>query len=797
MSSSLPRLLDSLIFRHRLLVLALFALATGLLGWQASRLAVDTGYEKQLPQDHPYMRTFLQYQKEFGGANRVMVALSVRKGDIYTPAFFSKLKAVTDAVFFVPGVDRASVSSLFTPNVRFIEIVEDGFSGGNVIPAEFKATPEWLSVVRGNVLKSGQVGRLVAEDFTAAMVSVQLQDRDPRTGEKLDYRDVARQLEAIRAKFQDPAIQDGGSDAGVDIHIIGFAKAMGDVADGAVGVVMFFGVAFLITGALVWVYGRSLAMTAVLLALSVVTVVWQLGLLVLLGYGMDPMSILVPFLVFAIAISHGVQNIGTMTQEVGKGADAYAAARISFQRLLVPGASALVADAIAFLTIRIVNIPMIQELAVSASVGMLIILITHLVVLPLALSFLPLGEGYRRRVSGQVDRFDGLWRAFTVFARAKGAIPVVLAALLLFAWAHHEAGKRAIGDVEAGVPELWPNSRYNKDADYIAGHFAIGTDILTVISETPANGCIDHDAIQQVDDFDWAMRNVDGVQSTLSLPTVMRTVNMGWNEGNLKWAVLPRNSDVLVRAVSPVETSTGLLNADCSVMPVMMFTRDHKAQTIDRVVAAVESYGRQHPSSTVKFRLATGNVGVMAATNQAVTAAEAPMLLYVYGTVLLFCALTFRSLVGTLATILPLILVSVLCDAFMAQLHIGLKTSTLPVTALGVGIGVDYGLYIFNRLQSYLKHGHSFSDAYYRTLQETGSSVLFTGLTLAVGVATWAFSDLKFQANMGILLTFVFIANMAGALILLPAISAMLYKLFPRLFAGEVRRASARVFVAH
>lgn len=793
MLTSLPRLLDSLIFRHRTLVLILFALATAVLGWKASHLAVDTGYEKQLPQDHPYMQTFLKYQKEFGGANRVVVALNVRKGDIYTPEFFTRLKAVTDAVFFVPGVDRASVTSLYTPNVRFIEIVEDGFSGGNVIPAEFKATPQWLSVVRGNVLKSGQVGRLVAEDFTAALISVQLLDRDPRTGERLNYMDVAKQLEAIRTKFQDPA-----KDAdGIDIHIIGFAKAMGDVADGAVGVVLFFGVAFLITGVLVYVYGRSLRMTLVLLALSVVTVVWQLGLLVLLGYGMDPMSILVPFLVFAIAISHGVQNVGTMTQEIGKGADAYSAARISFQRLLVPGASALVADAIAFLTIRIVNIQMIQELAVSASVGMMIIVLTHLVVLPVTLSFLPLGDEYRRRVAGQVDRFDRLWRACTVFARAKGALPAIAAALVLFVWAQHEAGQRVIGDVEAGVPELWPNSRYNKDADFIAGHFAIGTDIITVISETPANGCIDHAVVQQVDDFDWAMRNVDGVQSTLSLPTIMRTVNMGWNEGNLKWAVLPRNSEVLVRAVSPVETSTGLLNADCSVMPVMIFTRDHRAQTIDRVVAAVENYGHTHPSSTVRFRLATGNVGVMAATNQAVTAAETPMLLYVYGTVLIFCALTFRSLVGTVATVLPLILVSVLCDAFMAELNIGLKTSTLPVTALGVGIGVDYGLYIFNRLQSYLKHGHSFAEAYYRTLQETGSSVLFTGLTLAVGVLTWSFSDLKFQANMGVLLTFVFIANMAGALILLPAISAMLYKVFPRLFTGEVRRASQRVFVAH
>ncbi|MBB6249814.1 efflux RND transporter permease subunit [Nitrospirillum iridis] len=793
MLTSLPRFLDALIFRHRQVVLVLFALATAFFAWQASHLAVDTAYEKQLPQEHPYMKTFLQYQKEFGGANRVMVALSVDKGDIYTPEFFTKLKQVTDEVFFIPGVDRASVTSLFTPNVRFIEIVEDGFSGGNVIPAEFKATPDWLNVVRGNVLKSGQVGRLVAEDFTAALVSIQLLDRDPRTGAKLNYMEVAKKLEAIRTKYA------GG---GVDIHIIGFAKAMGDVADGTVGVIGFFGVAFVITALLVYVYGRSARMTAVLLALSVVTVIWQLGLLVLMGLAMDPMSILVPFLVFAIAISHGVQNVGTMTQEIGKGADAFSAARISFQRLLVPGASALVADAVAFLTIRIVKIQMIQELALSASVGMVIIVITHLMILPVALSFLTLGDGYRRRVSGQVDRFDRVWKVFTVFARPKGAIPALMIGLAVFAWAHHESGRRVIGDAEAGVPELWPDSRYNKDADYIAGHFAIGVDIIQVIAEGPANGCIDYQVASQVDDFAWRIRNVEGVQSTLSLPQVMKTVNMGWNEGNLNWRVLPRNSQVLVRAVSPVETSTGLLNADCSVMPIMIFTKDHRAETIDRVVKAVETYNKAHSTdagdkSPIHFRLATGNVGVMAATNQAVTAAETPMLLWVYATVLVFCAITFRSVVGTIATVLPLIVVSVLCDALMAELMIGLKTSTLPVTALGVGIGVDYGLYIFNRLQSYLKHGLCFADAYYKTLQETGSSILFTALTLAVGVATWSFSALKFQANMGELLTFVFIANMLGAIILLPAIAAMLYRLFPSLFEGEVKRAQKRTFAAH
>lgn len=787
-STSFLSRLEHWTFRNRVLILVVFGLLTAFMGWQGAKLRVDAGFEKTLPLDHPYMKTFTKHMKEFGGANRVLVALSVKEGDIYTPEFMTRLKQVTDEVFFVPGVDRASVTSIFTPNVRFIEIVEDGFAGGNVIPAEFQPNDQWLPIVRENVLKSGQVGRLVAEDFTAALVSVQLVEKDPRTGQKLDYMAVAQQLEAIRAKFEDDKIQ---------VHIIGFAKAMGDIADGAKSVVLFFAIAFVITAVLVYGYGKSWMMTFAMLGISLCTVIWQFGLLVLLGYGIDPLSILVPFLVFAIAISHGVQNVGTITQEIGKGADAYTAARISFERLLIPGASALVTDALAFVTIAIIQIQMIQELAVSASVGMLIIIITHLWVLPVVLSFLPLGDKYRARVSGQVDRFDRVWGWFAVFARPKGAIIMVLIGLGVFAISLWEQRHMTVGDTEAGVPELWPDSRYNRDAQLIVDRFAIGVDIIQVIVETKADGCIDYNIIRQVDDFTWAISNVDGVQSTMSMATAMRTVNTGWNEGNLNWRVLPRNSQVLVRTVSPIETSTGLLNSNCSVMPVMIFTKDHKAETIQRIVDAVEQYKKDNPSDNVSFNLATGNVGVMAATNQAVMSAEKPMLLLVYATVVLFCVITFRSIVGSLATVLPLIVVSILCNAMMTWLGIGLKISTLPAAALGVGIGVDYGLYIFNRLQSYLKHGLNFAEAYYRTLQETGSSVLFTGLTLAVATATWIFSDLKFQADMGVLLTFIFLANMIGAVVLLPAVAALLYKMFPKLYEAEVRRASKRTFAVH
>lgn len=763
--------LDRAIFGHRHVVLVVLMAITVAMAWGASQLRIDAGFEKQLPSGHPYMETFLEYQSEFGGANRVLIALRATEGDIFTPEFFETLAAVTDETFFVPGVNRARVTSIFTPNVRFIEIVEDGFAGGNVIPAEFEATPEWLAIVRENILKSGQVGRLVAEDFTAAIVSAELLERDPVTGARLDYIDVANALETrIREQYRTDA---------VDIHIIGFAKVVGDVAEGAFGVLVFFAIAVAITIGCVYLYCTSWQLTLAASACSLVAVVWQLGALTYLGFGIDPMSILVPFLVFAIGVSHAVQVINAVNTRYFLGETGLEAARKGFRFVATPGVIALVSDTVGFLTLMLIDIPMIQELAITASVGVAAIIITNIVLLPVLLSFLRFKPDYTAMLQNRAEQRMPIWRAVARTARPVPATILVVTAAGLFALGTWQSQNLVIGDQSAGVPELRPDSRYNQDTAIIVDRFAIGVDVITVIVEAPADGCIDYDVVRQIDAFDWHMRNLDGVQSTLSLPSVMKIVNAGWNEGSLNWRVLSPNPFVLVRSVTPIETATGLLNADCSVMPVMIFTEDHRAETIERIVAAVKAYQADHPSDRVTFRLATGNVGVMAATNEAVAAAQLPMLAWVYAAIILLCLAMFRSVRGTICTVLPLTLVSVLCYALMAMLGIGLKVSTLPVAALGVGIGVDYGIYIFSRLKVYLRDGMAPEQAYIQTLRETGSAVLFTGVTLAIGVSTWAFSALQFQADMGVLLTFMFLVNMLGTVLLLPALACLFGRIRP------------------
>jgi predicted RND superfamily exporter protein len=781
-SGLVAKRLEKLIFGNRVAIVIAFLLVTIVLGVIAARgLRIDASFTKQLPLKHEYMQTFVKHQAEFGGANRVLIALVARDGNMFSPGFFDALKKATDEVLVMDGIDRGRVQSLFTPNVRYMEVVEDGIEAGNVVDSEFVPTPEALERVRENILKAGIRGRLVANDFSGALVSAIVLEKDA-TGKLIDPIEVARMLEErVREKIQgnDVVVQAHPSSttgSAIDVHMIGFAKVVGDIAAGAMSVVVFAIVTILLTLLAVWYYVQSFKVALVPIVCSIVAVIWQLGTLVALGFGIDPLGLLVPFLIFAIGVSHGVQKISAVKEAAVAGASAMDAAKQTFRQLLMPALIALLADLVGFITILLIPVQVVQEMAVTASIGVAIVILTDLILLPVIVSWVIWDDQYRARVEARQQTLTEYWRRLARITDRGPALVIIIFAALLGVFGVWKGRETPIGDTQAGVPELRADSRYNRDSNIITTKFSIGVDILTVIVETKEPACTNHGIMTAVDTFAWKMRNVDGVQEVMTLPIVAKIAIAGWNEGSLKWRNIPREPNQLTQSTRYIETSTGLLNADCNVIPVMLFLRDHKADTIERVVAEVKAWRTLNPVEGATFNLATGNVGVMAATNEEVKAKEYPILGWVFAAVILMCLLTFRSLLGTVLVFLPLALVSILVYAVMAMVGIGLKVSTLPMVALGAGIGVDYGIYLWSRMQEYLNAGDTVRQAYEKTMRVTGASIIFTGITLAIGVVTWVFSPLKFQADIGVMLTFMFFVNMLGAIILLPALAAWFIK---------------------
>ncbi len=928
------RAIEPLIYARRGLTMGILILITIVMLWQMLQIRSDAGFDKSIPLDHPYMKVLKQYQAEFGGANTVLVALIQKegKGDMYNAGFLTALKTATDEVFFLPGVDRSRVSSLFTPDVRYIEVVEGGFAGGNVIPAEYAPTEEMFKLVQANVNKGGHVGRYTTKDQTGAMVFSELLEVDPVTGEKLDYARVAETLEDhVRGRFlsevkyvyklkEDYTTEDGrfefkagdvidenfvdlgwkmrfktfhvsrpvpdsdrqelvpikGSQLSVEtvpnpqynpdinVHILGFAKVVGDVIDATLQVVFFLILTLVMTFLLLWAYTGSVKLAILPLVCSITAVIWEFGMLRMLGKGLDPFAILVPFLIIAISVSHGVQYVNAWVGEMTLfKRNSFDASLYTWRRLAVYGTMAIMTGFVGFALIAVIPIDIIREMALNASLGMAAILITNKVMMPIWLTWVDIGDpqAFADKQEKRDSVFDPVWHLISNMVNPKPAVIAILIGAMLLGWSLWKGQELQVGDSQEGVPELLPDSRYNKDTAAVTANFAIGTDVLKVIAETDAESCIKYDVMDQIDRFAWRMDNTAGIQSTISLPWAAKQVNSAFNEANPKFKILPRNQYTMVQAITPIPTSSGLLNPNCSAMAVFLFTQDHKASTLSRIVREVNNFNAENEAEyfsehsevdkaycdsktaarrevgatkvalqrhvenlkkkhkgigdaaieadagylkrmediqkaetafaaidkvcPVHFALASAQVGVMAATNEEVHRLEKPILFIVYAGIIICVFLSFFEWQSIVSMMTPLALVSWMAYAVMALLDIGMKVAMLPVVALAAGIGVDYGIYVYATFADATAAGFKLKEGYFKTLKLTGKAVVFTGITLALGVATWLFSGLQFQRDMGKLLVFMFTANMIGAILLLPAIASFLLK--PKELApGEV-----------
>ncbi len=827
------RVVEPIIYARRHLTHWILIVLTVLFLMQTARLQPDAGWLKSVPLTHPYMEKFREYYRDFGGANTVLFSLIQEDGDIYNEAFMSQLQKATDDVFFTPGVDRARVMSLFTPNVNYVENVEGGLAGATVIPPDYEPTPEVLEKVRSNVAKAQVIGRLVTNDQRGAMIMAELLEIDPTTGEKIDYRKVGSYLEELRAKYEKD---------GIKVHIIGFAKIVDDMTKASLEVAGFFGLTLLLTGLLLWSYCGSFKLGLIPLGSSIVAVIWEMGILRSVGFGLDPFAILVPFLILAVSVSHGVQYVNAWVDEVHLGKSSYDASLITFRRLAIAGTIALLTDIAGFATIYLIEIQIIQEMSLNAVFGGIAIIVANKMFVPIWLTMVKLKDvdAFIARQNARDAALDKTWWWLSGVTKLPVASVILLCCAVLAGWAYWAKDGLQIGDALKGVPELRPDSRFNQDFNAITDNFEIAVDIFKVIAESQPNGCIDFELMDQVDRFTWQMENTDGVQSTLSLLTFAKLVYQGLSEGRLNALVLPRNKFAMAQATALVPTSTGLLNDDCDALAVYMFTKDHKATTISHIVDEVKKFNEANradffartkevdaaycdskyaafqkvkaanvevfalveqpdtPSEVtnaatakrdqlqaeyekldkncpVNFALATGNVGVMAATNEVIKEQESRIVIMVYIVILILLWFSFRDWRAIVCIVVPLALVSEMGYGVMATLDIGMKVATLPVLALAVGIGVDYGIYVYGVMAGALGEGKSLRRAYFETLRGTGKAVIFTGLTLGAAVTTWLMSELQFQIDMGKLLLFMFTANMFGAILVLPALAAFLY----------------------
>ncbi len=767
--------LERLVFNHRLWLALICAILSVFFGYQATKLKVNASFERMIPQSHPYIKNYFVNKGNLGAfGNTIQVVVENTNGTVYDPKYLEVLRQVNDALYLKRGVDRAWVTSIWMARVRWTEVTEKGLEGGPLMPQAGSDPQKMIDQLKINVSKADVIGSLISNDLKSSVILVPLLNRYADTGKPIDYAEFSQFLEKdIRAKYERP---------GIKIHVIGFAKLVGDLIDGLKQVMLFFCLSALIATAIIYLYTRCVRSTFILVVSAMLGVVWLLGVLQLLGYELDPYSILVPFLIFAIGLSHGAQKMNGIMQDVGRGTHKYVAARYTFRRLFMAGLTALLTNVVGFAVLMIIDVPVIKDLARTTSIGVCILIFTKLLLVPVLLSYVGVSSKAARHslqessTEAQGRGLGRVWLWLELFTTRRWATGALVVAALLGIGGFIVSERLQIGDLDPGAPELRPNSRYNLDNAYVSSHYGLSTDLFVTMVTLPPDGCFDYQNLVSIDRLEARLRELDGVQTTKSIVGAAKVFTAGANEGYPKWLTIARDPRALSSAVYNVQMAQpDIAPRDCTFLPVIAYLKDHKAATLNQVLATVDQFASTHnPGSATKFLPAAGSAGIEAITNIVVEQANRTMLMLVYAVVALLCFVTFRSWRAVIVALVPLVLTSILCEALMVMLGIGVKVATLPVIALGVGVGVDYALYLLSVQLALQRSGVPLRTAYQRALMFTGRVVALVGVTLAAGVVTWAWSPIKFQADMGILLTFMFLWNMVGALTLIPALSHFL-----------------------
>ncbi|HDZ57818.1 MAG TPA: RND family transporter [Pseudomonas xinjiangensis] len=777
--------LERMVFNHRILVILICVVLTAFLGWNALKLPVNASFEKMIPQSHPYIQNYFQHRDSLRGmGNSLRIVVENTDGSIYEKDYLLTLQKINDIIYLMPGVDQAWMRSLWTSSLRWTEVTEEGYRGGPIVPDRWDGTPESMQQLRQNVNRAGIVGSYVANNMQSSMIFVPLLDTSPRTGEPLDYQALSAELESKVRSLESENVK---------VHIIGFAKLVGDLINGMYDVMLYFIFSVIIAGLLVYAYTRCLRSTVLLVFIALLGVVWLLGLLQVMGYVLDPYSMLVPFLIFAIGLSHGAQKMNGIMQDVGRGTHKYVAARYTFRRLFVAGLTALLVNIVGFAVLMIIDIPSIRDMALTTSIGVAVLIFTKLFLIPVALSYIGVSQ---KAASRNMQSAEERAAARTPLLMARlGLISLtsrrraswtVLGAFVLLCIGLIVGRNVEFGDLNPGAPELRAESRYNQDVSFVTANYGLSIDQFVVMLRTPPGECTQYASVVEADRLSSHLRSLPGVQTTYSSADGIRLASSGAFEGNPKWLTIPRNTSNRTQAFNMFSTDRPeLADRSCEITPIIAYLTDHKADTLDGIIAAVEAYSDQYGTENRQFLLAAGSAGIEASTNIVVRQSFWILHFVLYGVVALLCLITFRSWRAVVVALVPLIITSVLCEALMYVLGIGIKVATLPVIAVGVGVGVDYALYLLSVQLGLQRQGLTLAESYAGSLDFVGRIVALVGLTMAAGVLPWIWSPIKFQADMGILLSFMFLWNMIGALVLIPALSHFLLKTDADRLPGE------------
>jgi predicted RND superfamily exporter protein len=770
------------LLRYRWPVIALSVVITLFLGHHLSQTKIQMNFLDFYPPGHPYTQLAKKHARMFGSANVLVVAVEVKDGDIFNVETLNKINRLTLALIETPGVNPWQVLSIAHPKIRNVIITT---SGVKILPLFYPGPPkepqDAARIKKAVYTNDGILDFYVSRDNKAALITAGFWESG------LDFARMRDRLFALQAQE---------TDANHVIHMTGFPMLFCWIFSYKQWIFYITALTVLSIIALLWFYFRTVQGVLIPLFSGTLSTVWALGFAGYLGFTIDLLMIVVFLLITARALSHSVQSMERYHEEYFRLGDKRAAILQSYLGLFSPALVSIAADGLAILSLAVAHIPLVQKLAVVSSFWIFTISISVVTLHPIILSFLnpprrdpKAGRRLSDKIYTTINR--GLVKISRGNARYVTAVGFVVALLVGIYYSE----QLKIGDVSIGKALFYNSHPYNVAYDEVIKKGFVGISQLTIIAEGREPGVFRQlEALNALERFQRYMERQNPMAGgSASGVDVIRQLYLMFEEGIPKWSILPSDSHDVGNMFSYFLMSAGapalerFVDKDLQNATITIFFRDYTHDTIMDALQRAKEYIAANPVDNIDFRLAGGLFGILAAVNEEVEWSYRVNLYLVLATVFILSFLTYWSLAGALIVMIPSIVAQPLTEAIMYWTNIDMNINSLPIAAIGIGIGIDYGYYVLSRITEEYAHFPDVDQAIEEALMTTGRAILFTGTTLTASVIFWLFFPMKFQAEMALLLALILFLHVVGALVFIPSMVSLFR---PRFAITEVTAAS-------
>ncbi|MFH1655212.1 MAG: MMPL family transporter [Candidatus Omnitrophota bacterium] len=744
-------------------------------------IKVETRLQDFLPQKHPFVKVQNRLTDIFGGLNQVSIAIKVKEGDIFTEEFLEKVISLTEDIYVLEGINISRVNSIASRHVKHVIANEEGFFVERLLRLP-PTTPEEMQKFKNKVLYNPNVYiKKVSKDLKSTLIQVDFES-------KVKTSFIFDELNKLKEKYEDD---------NTTVYIAGRPILEGWLNAYLPKMLRILVISFVIISIVLYLTFRSKRGVILPLIDSSMATLWGMGTMKLLGLRLDPSTILVPFIVLSLGISHSVHTLNRYYEEMKtpKMKSKHAVVN-TMAHLFIPGLACVLTDGFGFLSLTIVPLPTIRSMACASGLGILANFITSFMFTPAILSFMhrpKILEIEKEERHKWVDNFLKKLSVFSLNKKAGTIVVCIFIAILLISI--FGIKNIVIGDNSDGSSYLYDNSPYNKSERFINTNFggtnsyyilveseesllnpkklkAIDNLQLYLLKETPQSGGADSlvNAFKALNMF-----MLDGKQENFYIPEKQKTISEYWFL--YTYSGFPSDFDHVI-------------SKDERIANIKFDLKDHKSDTVNSIVSKTRAYLKDYKGKDVKFSFAGGDIGILFATNDIIKKTIFPSILLISFLIFLYVSLVYRSPVAGGLLLLPLLISNVIVFACFGFFGTSFTVETLPLLALSGGLGVNYGIYILARLYEEMREKKkTYKNILYHTLITSGKAVFFSGFIVSLGISAWAFSSILLQVKLGLNLCASLLLNMITSLIMLPV---FVWWIKPRFLFGKVRTRLAR-----